>query len=130
MDDQTWSKFEIPQALDTDAEELCNTLGQTSCDEGDMAMFSGVTADDLAPFTRRGGRMQGIRAPLGSLSYAAVNALSKVRPGPGWVRAQNRWCIGLVTPHCGPSGSGSWSEQGAMPCRWRAGGAGRNGIGL
>jgi PP-loop superfamily ATP-utilizing enzyme len=78
VDDQTWSKFEIPQALDTDAEELCNTLGQTSCDEGDMAMFSGVTADDLAPFTRRGGRMQGIRAPLGSLSYAAVNALSKV----------------------------------------------------
>lgn len=78
MDAQTWSKFEIPQALDTDAEELCNTLGQASCEEADMAMFSGVTADDLAPFTRRGGVMQGIKAPLGGLSYAAVNALSKV----------------------------------------------------
>lgn len=78
VDERTWSKFEIPQALDTDAEELCNTLGQTTCEEADMVMFSGVTADNLAPFTRHGGVMQGIRAPLGGLSHAAVNALSKV----------------------------------------------------
>lgn len=78
VDEETWSRFEIPSGLDSNADELCNTLGALSCDEAGMALFSGATADDVAAFTRRGGEMHGIGAPLAGLSRAAVNSLSKV----------------------------------------------------
>ena len=78
VDSQTWSRFGIPEGLDTDADELCNTMGALSCEEAGLTMFSGATADDMATFTRQGGEMHGIQAPLAGLSRAAVNSLSRV----------------------------------------------------
>lgn len=79
VDGQTWSRFVIPEGLNTDADELCSVMGSTTCEEAGLAMFSGATADDMATFERLGGEMHGIVAPLAGLSRAAVNSLSKVR---------------------------------------------------
>lgn len=80
VDQQTWSRLEIPDGLDSDADELCFELGAAATGQAGLAFFSGATADDMAGFTRRGGEMQGLKAPLAGLSRAAVNSLSKVRP--------------------------------------------------
>ncbi len=82
VDSQTWSRFEIPEGLDTDAEQLCSAMGAPSCEDASLTMFSGATADDVASFTREGGEMHGIVAPLAGLSRAAVNSLSKVSDWP------------------------------------------------
>lgn len=78
VDDQTWSRFCIPGGLDTSADELCSSLGAPTCEAAGLSMFCGATADDVALFTRSGGEMHGLAAPLAGLSRAAVNSLSKV----------------------------------------------------